>query len=93
MTNDTRIKRLKYQSWYRGCKETDRILGRFARAHLDHFTPEELDLFEAILKEDDRDLFRWISGEAPMPEEYSDNPVMRRILAFDVAADCAESPA
>lgn len=80
-----RIKRLQYQSWYRGCKETDRVLGWFAKQHLHELDEAELDVFEAILDESDNDIFAWKGGE-PLPERYQGNTVMQRILAFDVAS-------
>lgn len=81
---EARIKRLMYQSWYRGCKETDRILGHFAKAHLAELNDDELDAFEAILEESDKDLFNWLTGKEPMPEAYQANPIMQRLQDFDV---------
>ncbi len=86
MIDEKRIKRLHYLSWYRGCKETDKILGGFARAHLEELKPAELDEFERILGEDDSDLFDWMTGKRPMPEHYQQSPLMQRILAFDVTS-------
>ena len=86
MDRATRIKKLRYTSWYRGCKETDKILGGFARATLDTLSDSELDEFEAILAEDDKDVWKWISGELPMPERYQQSGVMQQIIAFDVSS-------
>lgn len=82
---EKRIKRLLYQSWYRGCKETDKILGPFARACLEEFSDAELDEFEALMAEEDRDLFAWITGMALLPERYQGSTVMQRLLDYDVA--------
>ncbi len=82
---EKRIKRLLYQSWYRGCKETDKILGPFARAYLHRFSDAELDEFEALMAEEDRDLFAWITGKVPVPERYQASVVMQRLLEYDVA--------
>jgi len=90
---DKRVKRILYQSWYRGCKETDRILGWFSRLYIDQFSGDDLDMFEAIMAEDDKNLFNWISGAEPLPAHYHDNVMMQRILAFDVAAVCQEEAA
>ena len=93
MDNDNaiRIKRLMYQSWYRGCKETDRILGHFARAHLAEFSVEELDRFEALMEENDADIFAWVTGKKPLPAEYVACPVMKQIMTFDVVSILSES--
>ncbi len=61
---ETRRKRLLYQSAHQGTKESDLLLGAFAAAHLDAFTPPQLDLYEAMLNENDGDLFDWITGRA-----------------------------
>lgn len=82
---EVRIKRILYQSWYRGCKETDRIIGHFCRAHIYELSDENLDALERILEESDKDLFNWLTGVEPMPEEYTRCPVMQQLLAFDVA--------
>ncbi|MGG2362470.1 succinate dehydrogenase assembly factor 2, partial [Salmonella enterica] len=47
-TNDlleARRKRLIYRSLYTGMKETDLLLGAFARAHLPGFGSDELDQY------------------------------------------------
>lgn len=82
---EQRIKRLLYQSWYRGCKETDRILGYFSRAYLHTFSDAELDAYEEIMNETDKDLFNWLTGTEPLPDVYINNVMMQKILRFDVA--------
>lgn len=77
-----RIKRLKYQSWYRGCKETDILLGNFARAHLDALSEPEIDDFERLLEENDVDIFRWLTDQATPPEHLNTNLVYPKIHAF-----------
>ena len=37
MSRDNRVKRLLYQSFHRGCKETDALLGKFSRKYLSDF--------------------------------------------------------
>lgn len=66
---DVRMKRLRYQSWHRGCKETDEILGHFCDANLAGLSDAELDVFEAFLNEDDHDIWQWV-GHGVVP----DNP-------------------
>jgi antitoxin CptB len=79
-----RIKRLLYQSWYRGCKETDKIIGGFAKKHIHELSDKELDQLEEILAENDNDIFDWCCGKLPVPEKYTGNHVFQKILAFDV---------
>ncbi len=87
-----RIKRLLYQSWYRGCKETDRILGHFARAHLATFSAAELDRFEQLLQEEDVDLFAWITGKKPLPPAYQQCHVMQQLQDFHVPTALQSMP-
>lgn len=77
----TRRKRLLYQSSHRGTKESDLLLGAFAAAHLGAFSPAQLDAYEAMLSENDGDLFDWVTGRAaPPPEKTSD--VLLLLLRF-----------
>lgn len=80
---ENRIKRLIYRSWYRGCKETDKILGQFAKEYLSRFSDSELDSFEAILEESDSDIFDWMSGKQQLPEKYKSNRVIKLLKEFD----------
>lgn len=79
-------KRILYQSWYRGCKETDKIIGGFARTQLDALSDEELDHFDALLKEDDRLLYDILTHQKDVPDTLDANPIIHKLLAFDVAA-------
>ena len=78
---ENRRKRLLYQSAHRGTKESDLLLGAFAAAHLDVFTPAQLDSYETMLNENDGDLFDWVTGRAAPPAEKMSD-VLRLLLAF-----------
>jgi antitoxin CptB len=69
-TNETRKKRLKIRAWRRGIKEMDLILGGYADAELAGMETDALDLFEALLGENDHDLFAWVTGQADVPPRY-----------------------
>lgn len=69
-TDDARVKRLRYRSWHRGCKETDIILGRFADGGLSTLPPAMLDLYEQLLDENDADIWDWIIGKPGAKAEY-----------------------
>lgn len=81
---DVRRKRLIYQSQYRGVKENDIILGRFAQAHMRALDAQGLDDYEKLLQQPDNDIYDWIAGREPVPAEF-DTPVMRLLLQFKVA--------
>jgi antitoxin CptB len=80
----TTRKRLRFQSWHRGCKETDIILGHFCDQHIEAMDADQLSEFEAILMEDDADLFRWLTGELPVPEHLQGSAILKALLVFDV---------
>ena len=71
-TREARLKRMKIRSWRRGTKEMDLILGPFADAELAGMDEAALDLFDALLLENDQDLYQWVSGQAEPPEQFSD---------------------
>lgn len=77
-----RIKRLIYQSWYRGCKETDILLGGFAKAHLTELDDAGLDSFEALLGEHDADVYAWLTDTKPVPPHFKDDKTYQQIYAF-----------
>ena len=79
-----RRKRLLFRSWHRGTKEADLLLGSFAERHLQGFTPEQIDRYEALLAADDTDILAWIAGRAAPPAER-DSDVLRLLLAFKYA--------
>lgn len=69
---DERRKRLLYRATHRGTREADRLVGGFAEAYLDGLGSAELDLFEALLEENDVDVVDWLIGrKAPPPAHDS----------------------
>jgi len=66
ITPETRLKRLRYRSWHRGCKETDLILGWFADENLEKMTANQLDIYEQFLDENDVNIWDWLVGKSPI---------------------------
>ncbi|WP_245902476.1 FAD assembly factor SdhE [Pararhodobacter marinus] len=84
---ETRLKRLRMRSWRRGIKEMDLILGPFSDSELAGLDPAMLDLYEALLNENDHDLYQWVtarigtgSAQPKGPQTYAG--LMDRIAAF-----------
>ncbi|MGE3713973.1 MAG: succinate dehydrogenase assembly factor 2 [Alphaproteobacteria bacterium] len=65
-----KIKRLIYQSWHRGCKETDEVLGPYASDRLSALQESEIALFEQLLEENDWDIWNWFTGKEPPKPAY-----------------------
>ena len=64
---DIREKRLRMRSMRRGTKEMDIILEGFVAMSLSNFDNGTLDEYEALLDENDQDLYQWISGQTRYP--------------------------
>lgn len=68
---EVRLKRLAMRSMRRGIKEMDVILSAFADRELAAMAEDEVDAYEALLSENDHDLYAWVSGAAPLPPEHA----------------------
>jgi antitoxin CptB len=79
--DDTRLKKIGFRAWHRGFREADLILGAFADLRLPTMETAELDAFEALLEQEDHDIYDWIVGRQPTPTEF-DNAIMNEIKAF-----------
>jgi antitoxin CptB len=78
---DVRRRKALFRSWHRGTREMDLVLGRFADAEIDRLSDAELGEFELLMEALDRDLFQWLTGEAPVPANY-DTAIFRRVRDF-----------
>ena len=67
---DDRRKKLYYRATHRGIKEMDLILTAFSDRELAGLDEAELDQFETLLDVPDQDLYFWITGADPVPEEH-----------------------
>ncbi len=76
-TYENRLKRMQMRSMRRGIKEMDIILTRYADAHLDKMSDAELLEYDAMLSENDQDLYQWVSGQAAPKPEFA--PLIGRI--------------
>jgi len=78
---DHRRRKLKFRAWHRGIKEMDLILGAYADQHLEHMSKVQMDQFSHLLKQADDELYKWVSGASPVPEEF-DNDIMKTLQSF-----------
>ena len=79
------LNRLTYRSWHRGCKETDLLFGRFADEVLRWLSDAELEQYEALLEEEDSDIWKWYVGQLPLPD-FLDNGVWVQFKAVNERA-------
>jgi lipid-A-disaccharide synthase len=76
-----KLKKLLYRSVHRGCKETDYILGGFAKRYLHLLNDSELAEYEKLIEVDDNTFYSWLTYTQPIPAEYDTN-VYRKILHY-----------
>lgn len=69
-TAEARLKRMQMRSSRRGTKEMDLVLGPYAQARLSGMGPKDLTLYDRLLDENDQDLYRWVTRQAPPPDEF-----------------------
>ncbi len=78
MSKDTQINRLLYRSIHRGCKETDFLIGEFAKEKIDQI--EDLELYGKFIEEDDAEIYDWILNKSEAPKQYSS--LLAEIIKF-----------
>jgi antitoxin CptB len=79
-TAEARLKRMAMRSWRRGTKEMDLVLGPWSDTHLATLGPEDLEVYEILLAENDQDLMAWIMGQDTPPATIA--PLLDRIATF-----------
>lgn len=80
---DIFIKKLLHKSCYRGCKETDLIIGNFARNNIREMSDQELEEFANILEILDADIYDWFTRKKPIPEEYQ-SPLLSKLMNYNL---------
>ncbi len=70
-TPDHRLKRLQMRSMRRGIKEMDLILSAYAERNLPTMDDAALTLYDALLNENDQDLYQWVTGQTPSPDRFA----------------------
>lgn len=83
---DSKRKRLLFHCTHMGMKENDVMFGDFAKAHLADMSDAEVEELEALLQNNDLDLFKWVLVKAPVPPEW-DTPLMKRLQDYNIGAD------
>jgi len=78
-TPEARLKRLAMRSMRRGIKEMDLILSDFAAQRLTDMAEADLRVYDALLSENDQEVYAWILGNETTPPRY-------RALIGEIAA-------
>ncbi len=81
---DLRRRRLYYRCHHTGMRETDLILGPFARRHIVDLGEQEIDDLEALLDEvPEAEIFAWVAGLRVVPEARR-TALVARLLNFKI---------
>jgi antitoxin CptB len=80
---DTRRKKAYFNSWHRGTREMDLLIGGFADAYLARLTEPQLERYETLLQLPDTDLYNWITGRAAPPAEI-DSDILQLLCKFRI---------
>jgi len=83
MNDDVRLKRLKYRSIHRGCKETDLVFGQFAESGLSALPPAQLDAYERLLDEDDANIWDWLT-EKSSPDNVQYQQLIKLLRGYGI---------
>lgn len=67
---DVAVRRMAMRSMRRGIKEMDIILGTYADRKLSVVDDATLATYDAMLSENDHDLYAWVTGTAETPGRY-----------------------
>lgn len=70
MKREDFLRELIHKSWHRGCKETDILLGKFARSLLSQMDEDFINVYCVFIAESDWDIYAWLVNEKPAPEQY-----------------------
>ena len=79
--DETRIGRIIFRAWRRGFREADLILGPFAETHVRSMDEAQLSAFEALLGQEDQDLYAWITGAVEAPAAF-EGPMLSKLIEF-----------
>lgn len=82
MDRDTRLRRLHFRSHHRGTREADLLIGGFFDARSAGWNAGEIDLFEALLEEQDVDIMAWAIGTAAVPPRW-EGPILAALKTLN----------
>ncbi len=70
-----------FRATHRGTREMDILLGGFVELEVHTFSDTEMDDLEKLMQAQDWDIYKWITGTLPVPENYS-TPLFHRWVSY-----------
>ena len=71
------VNRLLYRAKQRGFLEMDLLVGMWAEKNVPHMDAAKLQAMEQVLDQENPDLFKWLTGQAPASEAMQANPAFK----------------
>lgn len=78
---DDHRKKIRFRAWRRGFREMDLLMGSFADKFMESMQDEEVEEFERLLATPDWEVYAWIIGQKPIPDNHK-SVVLDRLIAF-----------
>ena len=71
------VNRLLYRAKQRGFLEMDLLVGMWAEKNVPGMDAAKLQAMEQVLDQENPDLFKWLTGQAPASEAMQANPAFK----------------
>mmetsp|Transcript_16924 Transcript_16924/g.42911 ORF Transcript_16924/g.42911 Transcript_16924/m.42911 type:complete len:165 (-) Transcript_16924:224-718(-) len=84
------VNMMLYRAKQRGFLELDLLMGKYAEKTIPKMSDHKLLAFNALLLEENPDLFKWLTGQLPPPPEIANNEAfkdLRGTIASQVAVN------
>ena len=82
MSDNPRLRRMKFRAWHRGTREADYMIGCYFDTKHESWGESEVEWFERMLDEEDVDIMGWALGTLSVPDEYA-GPMMDAFCKLD----------
>ncbi len=82
---DSHRRKLVFRAWRRGFREMDLLMGSFADEHMEALSSEGVAEFERLLSLPDWEVYAWLIGQKPVPDNHK-GPVLDALIAFRYVA-------
>ena len=84
-TLDAHRRKLVFRAWRRGFREMDLLMGSFADENMRKLDEDGVAEFERLLSIPDWEVYAWLIGQKPVPENHQ-GPVLDQLIAFRYVA-------
>jgi antitoxin CptB len=78
-------RKLVFRAWRRGFREMDLLMGSYADQHMAELSDEGVAEFERLLSLPDWEVYAWLVGQKPVPDNHK-GPVLDALIAFRYVA-------